>query len=152
MKKERFELFKSEKNAEFYWRLKAPNHEIILQSEGYKSKQGAKNGIESVKKHAPDDGNYERLDSKNSQYYFTLKAKNNEIIGVSETYKTADGRDNGIEAVKKYAPCAPIVDLTLAEEAKTVGTSESNGGLVISTSGCTNTIPVKPKQGYYGTV
>ena len=149
MKKERFELFTSPKNGQWYWRLKAPNNKIILQSEGYQSKQGAKNGIKSVKKHAPDDGNYERLKSKDGQYYFVLKAKNHEIIGVSETYKTAAGRDEGIETVKKYAPCAPIVDLTIEEEAKAVGTSESNGGLVIS-GGCGTTIPVKPKGGYYG--
>ena len=32
-------------NGKFYWNLRAPNHEIICQSEGYESKQGALNGI-----------------------------------------------------------------------------------------------------------
>jgi uncharacterized protein YegP (UPF0339 family) len=36
------------------FRLKAGNGETIATSEGYASKSGAKNGIESVKKHAGD--------------------------------------------------------------------------------------------------
>jgi len=44
-----FNLFKSDKNNEYYFNLKAGNHEIILQSEGYKAKASAENGITSVK-------------------------------------------------------------------------------------------------------
>jgi len=43
-----FKLFKSEKNNQFYFNLKAGNHETILQSEGYTTKASAINGIESV--------------------------------------------------------------------------------------------------------
>jgi uncharacterized protein len=49
----KFELYQSSKG-EWRWRLKAGNGEIIATSEGYTSKSSAKNGIESVKKHAPD--------------------------------------------------------------------------------------------------
>ena len=35
-------------------RLKAKNGEIIATSEGYKAKASALNGIESIKKNAPD--------------------------------------------------------------------------------------------------
>ena len=48
----KFELYKDAKG-EFRWRLIAPNGETIASGEGYKSKDGAKNGIESVKKNAP---------------------------------------------------------------------------------------------------
>lgn len=34
----RFEYWKSNKNGQWYWRLKAGNNEPICQSEGYKSK------------------------------------------------------------------------------------------------------------------
>lgn len=40
--------------AGFYFVLKAGNGEIIATSETYKSKDACKNGIESVKKNAPD--------------------------------------------------------------------------------------------------
>ncbi len=49
----KFELYK-DKRGEFRFRLKASNGQTILASEGYKAKPGAKNGIESVKKNAPE--------------------------------------------------------------------------------------------------
>ena len=52
LKHPKYELY-TDKSGEFRFRLKAVNGEIILASEGYKSKAGAKNGIESVSKNAP---------------------------------------------------------------------------------------------------
>lgn len=48
----KFHLFQG-KNDHYYFDLKAANGEIICQSQGYVSKQGAENGIESVKRNAP---------------------------------------------------------------------------------------------------
>lgn len=48
----KFELYK-DKKGEFRWRLVAPNGQTIATSEGYKTKESAKNGIDSVKKNAP---------------------------------------------------------------------------------------------------
>ena len=44
-----------DKAGEFRFRLKAKNGEPILASEGYKTKAGCKNGIESVKKNADSE-------------------------------------------------------------------------------------------------
>ena len=49
----KFEVY-TDKAGEFRFRLKARNGEIILASEGYKAKPSCLNGIESVKKNAPD--------------------------------------------------------------------------------------------------
>ena len=49
----KFELYKDAKG-EFRWRLVASNGQTIATGgEGYKSKESAKTGIESVKKNAP---------------------------------------------------------------------------------------------------
>lgn len=48
----KFEIFKGS-NGQYYFRLKAENGEIIAQSEGYTSKQGAQNGIAAVRRCAP---------------------------------------------------------------------------------------------------
>ena len=106
----KFQIYKS--GSEFRYRLLARNGENILYGEGYNSKQGCLNGVRSVKENAPFDSRYERKISVNGQYYFVLKAGNGEPIGMSETYTTKSARDNGIEAVKKTAPTAPIEDLT----------------------------------------
>ena len=50
----KFELYTDAKG-EFRWRLKASNGQTIATGgEGYSSKANARNGIESVKKNAPD--------------------------------------------------------------------------------------------------
>ena len=53
VKHPKFEVF-LDKAGEYRFRLKARNGEIILASEGYKEKKSCLNGIESVKKNAPD--------------------------------------------------------------------------------------------------
>lgn len=52
-KNPKFELY-TDKAGEFRFRLKASNGEIIATGEGYKAKAGCKNGIESIRKNAPD--------------------------------------------------------------------------------------------------
>ena len=52
-KNPKFEIY-TDKKEEFRFRLKAANGEIIAASEGYKSKSGCTNGIESVRKNAPE--------------------------------------------------------------------------------------------------
>jgi len=84
-----FKLFKSEKNGKYYFNLKAGNHETILKSQGYSSKFGAENGIESVMKNAASDSNFERKKAKNGQFFFRLNAGNGQIVGSSEIYTTA---------------------------------------------------------------
>lgn len=49
----KYELY-ADKRGEIRFRLKAKNGEIIATSEGYKKKASALNGIESIKKNAPE--------------------------------------------------------------------------------------------------
>jgi len=107
----KFEIL-TRKNGEFQFCLKAGNGQGILYSEGYSSKYGCTNGIESVRKNSQDDSKYERKTNSNGKYYFNLKAMNGQIIGNSDMYESVASRDNGIESVKKNAPDAEIIDLT----------------------------------------
>lgn len=101
---------KQTSDQQFMFNLRAANSEIILTSERYRSKDGARTGIESVRQNAPLGSRYERLTS-GTQYYFVLKAGNGERIGTSERYTTAAGRDNGITSVKTNAPTAPVREI-----------------------------------------
>ena len=105
-----FELFKSDVNNQYYFRLKAENGKLILASEGYTAKHSCKEGIESVKRNAPYDERYERKINSGS-FTFVLKAPNGEIIGRSQSYSTASNRETGLEAVKKDAPNAPVEEV-----------------------------------------
>ena len=53
VKNPKFEMY-TDKAGEFRFRLKASNGHVIATSEGYKTKDSCINGIESVKKNAPD--------------------------------------------------------------------------------------------------
>lgn len=107
----KFEIYK-DKAGEFRFRLKSSNGQNILASEGYKAKSGCTNGIESVRKNAPDDSKYESNETKAGKYSFNLRAGNQQVIGTSQSYESTASRDNGIESVKKNAPDAKVDDLT----------------------------------------
>ncbi|PHS59782.1 MAG: hypothetical protein COB00_17455 [Alcanivorax sp.] len=104
----RYEIFQGINN-QYYFRLRAANSEIILQSEGYVTRQGAENGVQSVKTHSPHDRFYSRLLSSDNKYYFNLNAANNQVIGTSQRYTTNTAREVGIESVKRNGPTAPLV-------------------------------------------
>ena len=106
----KFEI-KNGASGQFHFNLKAGNGEVILTSESYKEKSGAKSGIESVKKNAPDDTRYERKTAKDGSPFFVLKAANGETIGKSEMYSSTSAMENGIASVKKNAPDAPVVEV-----------------------------------------
>lgn len=107
----KFEL-KRANNGQFMFNLKAANGEMILTSELYAERGSAEHGIESVKTNAPDDGRYERKNSKGGAPYFVLKAANGEIIGKSEMYSSLSAMEGGIASVKKNAPVARVDDTT----------------------------------------
>jgi hypothetical protein len=109
--------------------LKAGNGEIIATSEVYTTRGACDNGIESVRKNSTlaklEDQTVEGYETvtnpkfevyvdKAGEYRFRLKARNGEIIAVSEGYKAKASCLNGIESVRKNAPDAPVVE----EEAK----------------------------------
>ena len=103
----KFELKKA-RNGEVYFNLKSPNGEVILTSEMYKSKRGALNGIESVKKNAALPARFEKKSNKAGKPFFVLKAGNRQVIGQSEAYSTEAARDGGIAAVGKTAAAAGL--------------------------------------------
>lgn len=107
----KFQLKKAA-NGEFHFNLLAGNGQVILQSETYKAKPSALNGIESIKKNATDDARYERKTAANGKFHFVLKATNGQVIGQSQMYASEATMNNGIESVKTNAPDAPLDDLT----------------------------------------
>ncbi len=107
----KFELKKTA-GGKFVFNLKAANGRIILTSETYQSKSAAQGGIDSVKRSAGKDANYERKTSRKGEPFFVLRAANQEIIGSSEMYSSTSAMSAGIDSVKENAPKAAVEDLT----------------------------------------
>ncbi len=111
-------------NTGFKFDLKAGNGEVIATSEVYTTKSACLNGIESVKNNCVGEvedqtvenvetvkhPKFELYQDKAGEYRFRLKAKNGEVIAVSEGYASKAGCANGIESVKKNAPEAETVE------------------------------------------
>ena len=109
----------------FKFDLNAGNGEIIATSEIYTTMAACKNGVESVRKCSAggvEDQTVEGFETlkhpkfevytdKAGEFRFRLKARNGEIIAVSEGYKSKPSCLNGIESVKKNAPEAPVVEV-----------------------------------------
>lgn len=106
----RYEILKGKGGYRF--NLIAPNGRIILSSETYTSKAGARNGIGSVKKNAKTKSRYEVREARNGEEYFVLKARNGEPIGRSETYESPSGTATGMASVQQNARGARIDDET----------------------------------------
>ena len=105
--------------------LKATNGQVILTSEVYTTKAACRNGVESIMKNAPvanvedqtvegfetvTHPKFEMYQDKVGEFRFRLKARNGEIIGVSEGYTSKANCVNGVESVKKNAAEAEIVE------------------------------------------
>jgi len=105
--------------------LKASNGQVILTSEVYESAAACEQGVASVKKNAPianvedqtlegyetlTHPKFEVYQDKAGEYRFRLKARNGQIIGVSEGYKAKASCLNGIESVGKNAPEAEVIE------------------------------------------
>jgi uncharacterized protein len=98
--------------SQFMFNLKAGNHETILTSERYSSKQAAEGGIASVKTNAAIDSRYQRKTSSAGQPYFALTASNGQTIGVSEMYSSTSAMESGITSCKTNGPSATTKDET----------------------------------------
>lgn len=95
----------------YIFNLKAGNHEVILTSETYNSKDGAKTGIASVQTNSPKDDRYERKTANDGSPYFVLTSANGQTIGKSEMYSNTSARDNGIASVKTNGPTSTIKEV-----------------------------------------
>lgn len=103
--------------------LYAANGQSILTSEVYTSEHACRKGIESVRKNATiakledqtepyfqklTNPKFELYQDKHGTYRFRLKARNGEIIAVSEVYNAKAGCLNGIESVRRNAADAAV--------------------------------------------
>ncbi len=94
-----FELFRSEKNQQYYFRLCDPQGNICLKSEGYLHKRSCEKGIRSVERNGGDETKYNLKFSKKQQYYFNLKARNGQVIATSLFFPSEEETQSRIKSI-----------------------------------------------------
>lgn len=107
----------------FTFHLKAGNGAVIATSEAYVSESACRKGIASVQKNAatsvildltlPDhlrlpNPKFELYRDKIGAFRFRLKARNGEVIAVSEGYRSKQSCLLGIASVRRNAPFAAV--------------------------------------------
>ena len=98
------------KDGDFQFNLLATTGQVILTSQGYASKASCLNGIESVKKNAQNEAQFDKKVAKNGKPYFNLMATNGQVIGASQMYASERTMLAGIASVMRNAPDAPVVE------------------------------------------
>ncbi len=96
------------KTGKYTFNLKSANHQVILTSEAYESREAAIDGIASVQKNATDDARFDRKLAKNGENYFVLKALNGQVVGKSEMYSSTAAMEKGIASVKTNGPSTAV--------------------------------------------
>ena len=112
-------------NTGYNFHLKAGNGQTIATGEVYKELDTCHNGVQSVINNAAVAGvedqtvlNFEELKhpkfelykDKSEQFRFRLKARNGEVIAVSEAYTTKANCKNGINSVIKNVEGAQVIE------------------------------------------
>jgi uncharacterized protein YegP (UPF0339 family) len=93
----------------FRFNLFASNGQIVLSSEAYASAAAAYNGAFAVQAASQLDSEYRILENADGGFYFTLRANNGEIVGVSQQYTTRQSAAGGIASVKSALKAVTIL-------------------------------------------
>lgn len=110
-------------NTGFMFDLKAANGETIATSEVYNTEASCLKGIESIRKCCNGEiedqtstgfvklkhPKFEIFRDEAGLFRFRLKARNGEVIAVSESYKAKASAIKGITSVKKNAPASKTI-------------------------------------------
>jgi uncharacterized protein YegP (UPF0339 family) len=92
----RFDLYRSDVDNEWYFTLIDEDGTELLFSEGYQSRTGAVNGIQSVRENGKDENRYAFQGT-----LFIIKAKNGQEIATSGNYATAQDAVDGATHVQQ---------------------------------------------------
>lgn len=92
-------VFRATDSGGFMFTLRAANHQVVLSSQVYASRQSALDGIQSVRTNSQVAARFERKRAKDDSPYFVLNAANGQGVGTSEMYSGNTAMENGIRSV-----------------------------------------------------
>ena len=94
-----FETFQG-LDGHYYFSMAAGNGENVLRSQGYTKLASAQNGVASVLANGNDKRQFDVKQASNGDYFFNLRAANNEIIGTSQMYSSKSNAERGARTVR----------------------------------------------------
>ena len=104
----KFEIEKFD--GEYSWDLKASNGQILCQADGYTSKSGVLNSIESFKKNIKE-GTFKCVKDKNNNYCYKLYTQSGRVCAVGESYTTKSSAESAANSVVAFYRDAETVEI-----------------------------------------
>ena len=95
----------------FKYRLKANNGEILIVSNGYKTRDGAKKGIETLQKNIANGVTKITTDKKGYAQFRISTGNDSRLIVTGEIYPNAVGAQNALNSVQKFYRTDKVIDL-----------------------------------------
>jgi uncharacterized protein YegP (UPF0339 family) len=109
-----FEVYR-DKGGKYRWRLLHRNGNILADSgQGYASRQKAGQGLDSVRRNAPEGGNaeFDIYEDAAGKYRWRLVHQNGNLIADGgEGYASKGGAESAVERIREYAPDAHVLDI-----------------------------------------
>jgi uncharacterized protein len=88
----------------FMFALRAGNHETILESRVFWSRQAALDGVAELRTAAPDCSRFERTETPAGLHHFELRDSAGRVLARSPGCATRSGLAAGIASVQRNAP------------------------------------------------
>lgn len=96
-------------DGEYSWDLKASNGQILAQAEGYTSKAGCMNSIESFKK-AVAEASFKCVKDKNGNFQYKLYTSSGRVCAVGEAYSSKTSAESAAQSVASFYKNAEVVE------------------------------------------
>jgi len=93
----------------FHFNFFARNGEKVLSSESYTTDAAAFNGAFAVQTEGQSTAAYSLKQNTSGGFYFTVKALNGQVIGVSQQYTTKSGAESGMASLQKLLPTITVL-------------------------------------------
>jgi uncharacterized protein len=93
----------------FHFNFFARNGEKVLSSESYTTDAAAFNGAFAVQTEGQSAAAYTLKQNTAGGFYFTVKALNGQVIGVSQQYSTKSGAEGGMASLQKLLPTISVL-------------------------------------------
>ena len=96
-------------NGIFSWELRAPNGEILCQSDGYTTKNGVLYSIDTFKRNL-GNGTFKCVTGKDGGYSFRLYNQQGRVCAIGESYSSKQSVESAANSVINYYKNAVIVE------------------------------------------
>ena len=96
-------------NGEYSWSLKAANGQILVQAEGYTSRSGVLNSVETFKKNV-ENGSFKVVKDKSGSFHFKLYTSSGRVAAIGEFYGSKQLAESAANSVASYYKNSEVVE------------------------------------------